>query len=228
MDCDDPISPPPPPSIIEQIQQGYNVYGITFDADDGEEWTEEQKIIVLRAVAAVDRQLRIAGGYSGYRPGHAFRQVYGSYTMLRSSKTEYTDSDGNTHDITYGAETFGWRNTIEFYDPAFNVNPLELDFRNNVVHELGHAFNSEIVTASDGDIDPYDNLTVALSEGGELYDYPRRGGMEDYPWQQSDRNEEGEVFADYFLNWTYNSFLGNDAGIAQYNWMSGQMGGWLP
>lgn len=200
----------PPPTIAEQITQGYNVYGITFSADEGEEWTEQQMTIVLQGASAVDRQMRLAGRLSGYLPGAAFRRMYGNYTMLRSSKTR---------DV--GAETFSANNTIEFYDPAFDKT-RDLSQKLNVVHEFGHAFNGEAVAATDSN--PYGDLTAALS--ADLAGLPVRGGMPDYPWQQSTSNEDGELFADYFMNWTYGSFLDNDAGIAQHTWMVQHMPGW--
>jgi hypothetical protein len=51
--------------------------------------------------------------------------------------------------------------------------------------------------------------------------------MEPYPWQQHDNSDEtNEVFADYFLNWTYNSFNGD--GTRQYQWMNSQTPNWVP
>jgi RHS repeat-associated protein len=205
----------PPPTISEQLSQGYNVYGIIFTADQGEAWTNQQIAAVLRGVAAVDRQLRLAGGWSGYMPGAAFQRVYGSVTCHRSSK-----------DRDYGGETFG--RTIEFYDKAFTV-ALSPQFRNSVVHEMGHAFNAAIVRATNGHINPYKALKSAVTESGPLGIYGVREGMPPYPWQQATINKdtENEVFADWFLSWTYQSFLTNDAGRAQEVWMDQGMGVWL-
>ncbi|VAW43288.1 hypothetical protein MNBD_CHLOROFLEXI01-1015, partial [hydrothermal vent metagenome] len=184
--------------------------------DDGEAWTEAQMIAAIEGVAAVDRKLWSAGG---------FRTVMGPLTFSRSSKTQWTDSDGNAHDINYGAQTFGSR--IEFYDDAFGVNPLNPKFRNNVVHELGHAFN--YVTNKNSDADPYAELGQAL--GGAL---PNRAdvriGMNSYPWQQNTRstkNENYELFADGFLNWTYDSYIKNDIGNQTSDWFDAQMSLWV-
>lgn len=132
-------------------------------------------------------------------------------------------------DTGYGAETFYSDSKIEFYADAFGVNPLNPKFRNNVVHELGHAFNAAIETASNGSISPYDNLAAAMLPDGALGLFLPREGMRSYPWQQAkiSSTTENEVFADYFLNWTYGSFLNNAAGNAQSRWMSSQMGQWL-
>lgn len=203
----------PPPTIAEQIAQGYNVYGITFSADEDEEWAEQQMTTVLRAASGVDRQLRLAGRFSGYMPGTAFRRIYGNYTMLRSSKTR-----------NFGAETFSLDNTIEFYDHAFS-DTKDFSQKLNVVHEFGHAFNGEVVARGNGR--PYDELSVALNDKKQLGNFRARDGMDDYPWQQSDQEEYGEYFADYFLNWTYGSFLGNAAGVSRQNWMSQHIPTWL-
>ena len=132
---------------------------------------------------------------------------------------------GNVHDIDYGAQTFGRR--VEFYDDAFSVDPLNPKFRNNVVHELGHVFNYSMVTGSD--IDPYAELGQAL--GNTLPSREKlRDGMNPYPWQQNTRstkNENYELFADGFLNWTYSSFKNNTKGIQTSNWFDVQMSLWV-
>ena len=212
----------PPPSIVEQIEeqlaQGTNVYGIVFDADDGLEWSITEKRSALLAVASVDRMLRLAGGYYGYQPGRAFREVIGSLVFYRSAI-----------DTGYGAYTFYYDRKIEFYPDAFVVNPPNPKFRNNVGHELGHAFNAAVVTASNGKVNPYDDLNTALKSSQSLGMYGARDGMPAYPWQQGFKNpySKNELFADYFLNLTYGRFLANDAGRAQSIWMSQQMRVWL-
>ncbi len=212
----------PPPSIVEQIEeqlaQGTNVYGIVFDADKDLEWSIAEMRAALLAVASVDRMLRLAGGYYDYQPGRAFREVIGSLVFYRSAI-----------DTGYGAHTFYYDRKIEFYLDAFGVDPLNPKFRNNVGHELGHAFNAAVVTASKGTVNPYDDLNTALKSSQSLGMYGARDGMPAYPWQQGLRNpySENELFADYFLNLTYGRFLTNDAGKAQSIWMGQQMRVWL-
>ncbi|VAW34636.1 hypothetical protein MNBD_CHLOROFLEXI01-2862 [hydrothermal vent metagenome] len=205
------------PNTESVIQEGKNVYGITFAADDGEAWTEAQMIAAIEGVAAVDRKLWSAGG---------FRTIMGSVTFLRSSKTQWTDSNGNVHNIDYGAQTFG--RTVEFYDPAFDVGSLDPNFRNNVVHEVGHVFNYAIATGSDAD--PYAELGQAL--GGTLPSRETfRDGLDPYPWQQNTRgdsmNSNGELYADGFLNWTYDSFNNEPEGVQISGWFDAQMSLWV-
>ncbi len=190
-------------------------YGITFVADEGEAWTEAQRIVALEGYADVDGKLRDVGGFMS------------SVTFRRSSETQWTGSDGTVRNIDYGARTFG--RTVEFYDDAFVVNPLNPKFRNNVVHELGHVFNYNTVTSSSSDADPYAELGEAL--GGALPSRDTlRKGMEPYPLQQNTRstkNENYELFADGFLNWTYDSFRGNTEGNQTSNWFDAQMSLWV-
>lgn len=46
------------------------------------------------------------------------------------------------------------------------------------------------------------------------------------PYQQNDTAAVSEDFADMFMNWTFNSFAGNDAGAARYNFMNSHMSAW--
>ena len=201
------------------------MYGIIFTADSGKSWTSTQQQVALIGVRDVDNSLRNLPEFNGYSQGQAFQEVFGSVTFHRSSKTQWTDAQGNVHDIDYGAQAFGRR--IEFYDDATGVDPLNPKFRYNVVHELGHVFNYMINENSDAN--PYAALGGAL--GGAL---PSRNtvrkGMEPYPLQQNTRstkNENYELFADGFLNWTYGSFRGNTEGNQTSNWFNTQMPLWV-
>jgi hypothetical protein len=107
------------------------------------------------------------------------------------------------------------------------VNPLDPDFRNNVVHELGHVFNH--ITVEGSDANPYDELGNALG-----HTLPNREdvrtGMNEYPWQQNTRstkNENYELFADGFLNWTYGSFNNEPEGVQTSAWFDVQMSLWV-
>lgn len=201
------------------MRQGSNVYGIVFTADDGKAWTNEQMVAVLYGARDVEYRSRLEGDYAGYAPGEIWKETHGIVTMHRSSKTHYMGTDGELHKITYGAETFG--NTIEVYDSASNDM---FNFRLNMVHEYGHVFNRQTVNATD--MDPDDELAVAI-EGGVLSGLSVRGGMPPRPYQQSIQPTKGELFADYYLNWVYNSFNSGSPGSEQSEWMYSQMSRWL-
>lgn len=209
------------PSVWSQMQR----FGIKVTADPGESWTLAQKRILVNAVSDVDKALGGIDQFRGYRPGQAFQEVYENITFHRSADTTWTDSGGVVHNIDYGAFTRGSR--IDFYDDAISVNPLDPKFLYNVVHELGHAFN--YVTVQGSDANPYNDLEQAL--GGALPSRNKvRIGMEPYPLQQNTRatkNENYELFADGFLNWTYGSFNSTKQGVQTSDWFDTQMPLWV-
>jgi len=219
-DCSDPFheAPPSPPSISEQVAQGSNIYGIIFKADKGQIWTNEKMEAVLNAARDIENRSRLEGSFPGYAPGQVWKETHGIVTMLASSKTHYTDSDGLQHEITYGAETFG--STIEVYGSASD-DPF--NFKLNMVHEFAHVFNGRTVNTTD--MDPYNELGVAINEKVLPPRSLVRAGMSPYPYQQSsmDNTTNNELFADMYVNWTYQSFTG----MRQQNWMNSQMPIWL-
>lgn len=209
------------PTIEEMMQK----YGIEFTADAGEAWTDEQKIAVLIAVANVASKFSLLKNFEGYTPDAAWGAVMGTTTMHRSSATSYTDSNGVTQTIAHGGYTVD-SNKIEFYDTAFvsaNGAHIRLDpnFKNNVVHEIGHMFNAD--TVNDTKVSPYKNLTTAIND--EIVP-AGRSGMEPYPVSQSRVETSNEIFADMFLSWVYNSYSPNSFGSTRYSWMDDRMTQW--
>ena len=212
-----PVSPPSPPTAEEQVQRNSNIYGIQFSGDEGEAWEDWQMVEILTAAGDIERRFRMEGNFSGYRPGEIWQEIYGTVIMYRSSKTTYTDKDGNEQDITYGAETMG--NIIEVYDTASSTH---FNFRLNMVHEFGHRFNA--VTENATDMSPYDELEAAIESGAVSPQSLLRASMADPPYQQSpNSNDIGELSADMFVNWTYRSFVGGQ----DRDWMNRQMKIWL-
>ena len=177
----------------------------------------------MSAAKDIEYRFRLQGNYAGYASGEIWKEIFGTITMLRSSKTEWTDSDGNKHTIDYGAQTF--TRTIEVYDIAIDGVSLS-SFGKNMVHEFGHAFNA--VTVVETDMDPYSALGVDIGTEGvlPLRNYVR-DGMPPYPDQQSPHQTTNEeLYADMFLNWTYQSFLNNSQGTLEKTWMNSQMSTW--
>jgi hypothetical protein len=95
-----------------------------------------------------------------------------------------------------------------------------------MVHEFGHRFNAVTVNATN--MDPYNELGVAISEG-ILPEWDNiRSGMPGRPYQQSPFDtSNNELFADMFLNWTYRSFERNRYGNPQRSWMNQHMPVWV-
>jgi RHS repeat-associated protein len=212
---------PPPPTLAEQAQQGSNIYGIIFMADAGKTWSQAQMVAVLQAAQDIEARFRSTGLFNGYTAGQIWREIFGPITMHRSAKTHWTDRAGNQHAIDYGAQVFGSR--IEVYDAASNI---PFNFRLNMVHEFGHRFNAVTVIATN--MDPYNELGVAISDRVLPLRNDIRAGMPGGPYQQSPFNTtNNELFADMFLNWTYRSFVNNPEGGRQSNWMNSRMPVWL-
>jgi hypothetical protein len=143
-------------------------------------------------------------------------------------------------------------------DSAHSIRFSHLDSgflraRNNMVHELGHAFNARFAAGNQ----PADFLgcTQTLTTGCEGFyeqgfpnrsDFPSNhdpfwvgqnwgfaSGQNQFTWQQSYANAGAtyEEFADQFLGWTFNTWepagnLGN-YGPMRSNWMNQYMPGWI-
>jgi RHS repeat-associated protein len=107
---------------------------------------------------------------------------------------------------------------------TMSSNPLSA--RNNVVHELGHLFGSQIAgyTAMSKAIDRYPEIFGRLSTSRN-YGFASSG----FPWQQATHNVDWyyEVFADQFLGWTYDTWQTSERGGLRASWMNVNMASWL-
>ncbi len=229
---------------------------VLFDGIAGQEWTAAEMRAVREGALAVaealanainaDRQAQAMArrigepfepfAYTPISARDAFLSVYGSSVTFYKTGTASAAGNWGKHEgpvagigdrviYVYTQASDGVRGDITTTRDGTNYGELW------AVHELGHAFNGARVNATNGSIDPYGNLDDALGVDGALSAYSTnpRAGMNAFPWQQNTTtNDTNEVFADYFLNWTYNSFGSNDAGRDQYSWMNSQMPYWLP
>jgi hypothetical protein len=162
----------------------------------------------------------------------AFRAVY--ETMMFSigcSVAECGDQGGRTlsaHHITFST-----------LDSRF------LRARNNIVHELGHAFNDRLsgipmnsLESTQSSNPDFPNRPNFPEDYDEKWVGPNHGfasGMNQFTWQQAYAlaGSGSEEFADQFLGWTYNTWEpGNlrglsEAGFLRSNWMDNNMPGWI-
>lgn len=97
--------------------------------------------------------------------------------------------------------------------------------RNNIVHELGHAFDQIMgeqprLAVSNG----WANLQRGDVEG-ENYGFASALNVRD--WQQNPANENHEVFADMFLGWVFNRWATNPTGDYRQSWMNVNMSAWV-
>jgi len=101
---------------------------------------------------------------------------------------------------------------------------------NNVIHELGHAFNGRVGG------DSLRNVVTSYSEviNGSTFrltDRKKRGFYEDQygtmTWVQSAEETGGEIFADMFIGWAYGKWADNAFGTERAEFMRQNMSGWI-
>lgn len=227
---------------------------IIFKAADGEEWTAAEEREVRTGAWTVAQALARSMNAASYREARELARITGTpfeYTPISPRDAFFATYGGPiTFYKTGTACTTGcWGervgavqgigdHVINTYTQAYDGTNLDItsvyqDGQNHgefwAVHELGHAFNASVVNATNAD--PYHSLEVAFGQNGTLNGYALdpRAGMNPHPWQQhANSNETNEIFADYFLNWAYNSFTDNPAGRVQYGWMNRFIPTWVP
>jgi hypothetical protein len=159
----------------------------------------------------------------------AFRKAYG----LNDGDTFYFEWDkdcwgcreepvGCDNGTTTGdacTPGFGYtngENWIEFASMSNVDTPLRNI--NNVIHELGHAFNIRMGRT------PED--TLALRNDLLVRDLGFYGPADNRTWQQSGSVAPSEIFADQFLGWTYGRWGADPLGPVRADFMN-QMNGWV-
>jgi hypothetical protein len=107
--------------------------------------------------------------------------------------------------------------------------------RNLITHELGHAFNAQMVNNLGKSFSPYEVLNRRQSIDPI---FPDRGAAEGYPygfasesgvytWQQSTDPYYGEEFADQFLGWVFDEWQDHPDGITRSTFMDAYMYLWV-
>ena len=98
---------------------------------------------------------------------------------------------------------------------------------NNVIHELGHAFNDRLSGA------PVNAVHTAIANR-QLPDLRPKGFYEAgtrtdmaYTWMQSPQDSDSEIFADQFLGWVYGRWANDDDGRLRRDFMDKHMPQWI-
>jgi RHS repeat-associated protein len=211
------------------------ILDIFYNVEFSEGWSDEYIHIVLLAVRLVgeaflealtntDSDLRTAGD--------AFKSAYG----LNDGDTFYFEWDENCWGCredpkgcdagtTTGAACvsgFGYtvgENWIEFASMSEIDTPLRQI--NNVIHELGHAFNIRLGRTPEDALNLEDDLLVRDSG---FY-----GPARNITWQQSRRTSASEIYADQFLGWIYGLWGSDYRGPLRADFMNRMNGqsGWV-
>jgi hypothetical protein len=200
-------------------------YGVTFEG----KWEATDQAYVMEAVRDVGTKFAETLGGTAW---DAFRAVYGTMVFAMGCSVDECGTQGG---ITVSS------NRIKFS----SLDDGALRARNNVVHELGHAFNiglgrePEDALGDKQSQDPnFPNRNDFPDPVPDLWIGPSSGfasGQNQFTWQQSYSlaGSNSEEFADMFLGWTYNTWETNidgnftPAGTARSNFMNDNMPGWI-
>jgi len=109
-----------------------------------------------------------------------------------------------------------------------NIDIRNLRKTNNVIHELGHAFNVRLGRIPENAVASYsvviDNKSWSLvSRPDGFY----RDNTGDFTWVQSPYPTSTEIFADMFLGWIYNKWANDPYGKERAKFMDDHMKVWI-
>ena len=213
-------------------------YGITLEAGNLGEFLTKEISAIYSAVQEVGEKFsQVIGG--GLTSGEAFKKIYHRVTFLKGNRFADGGTGGLSSEcsgITSGGCTSG-AHLINFASMAgggYSGARGVLRNRNNVVHELGHAFG----WTSTGK-DAYADLGIAIAnqpksysregEGGKSYGFASPFGTLDWQMSYTNASSPNEIFADQFLGWTFDTWgdLATDQAEARSNWMYNHMAGYL-
>jgi hypothetical protein len=197
-------------------------YGVKLKGD----WDERYIIAVGLGITAVGNSFnQLLHANSG---AEAFLSVFGSITFTWGNCALCNGAGGYTYS----------HKDIRFSSMAsFSRSDYLLRATNNVVHELGHAFNQILdsvpvdLLAKDMLSDP---LLVRSSDRNSYSGFASRNSRR--TWVQNSSTSPSEVFADQFLGWTFNTWeklekdrygVLTEAGTARSNWMTTNMAEWV-
>ena len=185
-------------------------YGITLSGN----WSKSDKSAAREAAYKVGKKISVT---PGDEPWTAFHKKHGDVEISISASTE----EG------WGCERAGYG--VACYNATGKLNPRVL------AHEFGHVFNAEMVNNGQGD--PYHDLKTSTIEGVYEQDAAWHRNFNGYRsafqpdvyhgMEFDDWDSNGEDLADMYMNWVFNTFSTDSAGIARYNWMDDHMKVWL-
>jgi RHS repeat-associated protein len=201
-------------------------YGISFSG----EWSNDDRAAVKSAVKAVAAKF---GAVTGRNSAFIWGQVYGDIDFAMGCSIDICGDVGgitnSAHSISFSALDSGY-----------------LRARNNVVHELGHAFEAGFAKNQPAEI--LGDTQTRNAKFPNRPDFPANpdsnwvgenwgfaSGQNQFTWQMSYEKAGAtyEEFADQFLGWTFNTWKTDINGSMTDNaqmrsgWMDIYMAGWL-
>ncbi len=214
-------------------------FGVTLDGEM-EGWTYEHKYAVWVAVSAVGQAFAQTRG-RGETAAEAFRAVYGWVTFTWETECYYC-RDEETRErcgsnfagdcaasggVTLSAHHIMFASMAGDHIAGYGRQLLRR--RNNVVHELGHAFDHVLGfggrTAVSGDWSHLNRNPVEGCRDWENCGFASPLNQRD--WVMNRTNENYEIFADQFLGWTFGRWEHSLLGDTRRDWMNTNMAKWL-
>jgi hypothetical protein len=186
----------------------------------GDGWGDDYIIAVGLGVTAVANKLGDA----------VFKKIYGGLTFTWGSCNECNGAGGYTYRS----------NDIRFASmAASSSHPADYLLRatNNVIHELGHAFNVAFGKNPEGLLAndmAFNELLIRSSDSNSYSGFASPNN--ERVWVQNPSTTTSEVFADQFLGWVSNTWetdLSDNygkwtpAGAARAAWMDQNLAGFL-
>ena len=195
-------------------------------------WAENHKWAVVHGVIRTAYRFARELG-TGITATNAFRTVYGLndgdpffFEWDENCWGCRADPTGCDAGITKGVACvpgFGYTNTENWVEFA-SMSGVEVPLRNinNVIHELGHAFDLRLGRIPEN--------TLAVNQDLLRNDVGFYGDPSNRTWEASSGTNGSETFADQFLGWVYSKWDGNDGfGPARAGFMNQMNGlnGWV-
>ncbi|MBM3153186.1 MAG: hypothetical protein FJZ96_13450 [Chloroflexi bacterium] len=217
---------------------------VSHTSDDGTalsesvEMTEEEKLEILRAVTAVGLRM---GAYTGDTTTNAFKTAY---HILPENPLIFLKGNGGASGLSSECSSI---NTGGCTSSARLINFVQLatNGTNNIVHELGHAFNASMggAPANQLGVDMGANAMLRrwadkrryFGFGSTYHSRPLEWQMSVNPDDDPDYVESAsEIFADMFLGWVFNTWYSGESPEEiiprneRVQWMFENMQEWMP
>ena len=200
-------------------------FGVVLVGDWSDTYKEAVRVAVMLVGAKFAKEI-------GGSPWEAFRGVYGLNDgdafifewdeECWGCRADPAGCDAGTTTGDACTSAFGCTNGENWIEFA-SMSQIDIPLRNinNVIHELGHAFNIRLDRSPENALATREDLLVR--------DEGFFGAAGNITWQQSRSTVPSEIFADQFLGWTYGKWGSDFRGPLRAEFMNQMNGsnGWV-
>jgi RHS repeat-associated protein len=205
--------------VVWTVEAELEKYHVTLSGS----WDDKHKTAIYLGVQSTAEKISTTKGINKY---DAFISTYET-----SESTPMIFTWGNCNECQGGGAYTYSSHDIRFASMAAEWQPdFQLRSRNNVVHELGHAFSAiksslPVIKLSN------DMKTNGLLTRGYKWNYYGFASAS-ITWQQHPDSSPSEVFADQFLGWVFDNWEMNNGILsiraqARSEWMNINMSSWI-